>query len=68
MNIYSTTYILPLLIGLAAYLDPGSGSYIIQLIIAGLMGGLFMVGIYWKRLKAYFRNLFSKNDATKRNE
>lgn len=42
------------------YLDPGSGSYIIQLIIASLMGALFMLGVYRRRVTDFFRNLFSK--------
>ncbi|MBE0409620.1 MAG: hypothetical protein IBX69_07805 [Anaerolineales bacterium] len=52
----------------AAYLDPGSGSYIIQLIIAGFMGGLFMLGVYWRRVKSFFKNLFNKEDVSNRNE
>jgi hypothetical protein len=44
----------------AAYLDPGSGSYIIQLIIAGFMGALFMLGVYWRRVKSYVKRLFSR--------
>jgi hypothetical protein len=43
-----------------AYIDPGSGSYIIQLIIAGLLGAAFAVRIYWKRIKAFLSNLLSK--------
>lgn len=45
-----------------AYLDPGSGSFILQLILASLMGALFMLGIYWKKVKAYFKNLIKKKD------
>ena len=46
-----------------AYLDPGSGSFILQLILASLMGALFMLGVYWKKVKAFFLDLFSgKND------
>jgi hypothetical protein len=37
-----------------AYLDPGTGSYIIQLLIAGLMGGLFLLKTYWGKIKALF--------------
>lgn len=37
-----------------AYLDPGTGSYIFQLLIAGLAGSLFLVKIYWKRIAAFF--------------
>jgi hypothetical protein len=37
-----------------AYVDPGTGSYIIQLIIAGLVGVAFAVRIYWGKIKALF--------------
>lgn len=40
------------------YLDPGSGSYLLQLLIAGLMGGLLMLRIYWSKVKGFFRGLF----------
>lgn len=39
-----------------AYVDPGSGSYIIQLILAGLLGMIF----YIKQIKNFLRNLFTK--------
>lgn len=45
-----------------AYVDPGTGSYALQLIIAGLLGAAFAVKIYWKRIKAFFSNLFSGED------
>ncbi len=45
-----------------AYLDPGTGSYIVQLLLAGLMGGLFLVKVYWKKIKGFFASLFSKGD------
>jgi len=43
-----------------AYLDPGTGSYILQLLIAGVLGGLFAIKIYWAKLKAFFQSRFSK--------
>ena len=43
-----------------AYLDPGTGSYILQLAIALLLGGSFAIKIYWRKIKTYFANLFSK--------
>lgn len=42
-----------------AYLDPGTGSYILQLIIAGLLGGLFALKMFWSKVKNFFVNLFS---------
>ena len=37
-----------------AYLDPGTGSYIIQLLVAGVMGVLFLVKVYWGKIKDFF--------------
>jgi hypothetical protein len=37
-----------------AYLDPGTGSYIFQLLIAGLVGIGFVVKVYWKRIRSFF--------------
>ena len=36
------------------YLDPGSGSFLIQLLLAALLGGAFAIKIYWKKIKALF--------------
>lgn len=35
-----------------AYLDPGTGSFIIQGIIGAVVGGAFVIKLYWKRVKA----------------
>jgi hypothetical protein len=34
-----------------AYIDPGSGSYLIQVILGFVFGGLFMIKIYWNKIK-----------------
>lgn len=44
-----------------AYIDPGSGSYILQLVIAGLVGGAFLLKSYWANIKTFFANLFSRS-------
>lgn len=49
-----------------AYVDPGTGSYIFQLIIAALVGGLFVVKLFWNKIKIFFRNLFSREKNMKR--
>jgi hypothetical protein len=36
------------------YLDPGSGSYLLQLLIAGLVGSAFMIRTFWSRIKGIF--------------
>jgi hypothetical protein len=61
-----TVLISPILLQLAyGYLDPGTGSYIIQLLIGGLLGGLFAIGLFWKRVIAYVKRMFRsrKDDA-----
>jgi len=37
------------------YLDPGSGSFLIQLLIAGLAGAGIAVAISWGRIKRLFK-------------
>ena len=46
-----------------AYLDPGTGSYIFQLLLAGIVGLAFVVKLFWGRIKGFFAKLFSKNQA-----
>ena len=36
------------------YLDPGSGSFLIQLIIAGALGAGFVIRASWGKIKAFF--------------
>lgn len=43
-----------------AYMDPGTGSYVFQALIAVFLGGIFAVKTYWQRLKNFFINIFSK--------
>lgn len=37
------------------YLDPSSGSYIIQTIIAAILGSLFFFKNIWYKIKAFFK-------------
>ena len=43
-----------------AYLDPGTGSLIIQVIIATLVGVSFGIKMYWRKIKTFFISRFSK--------
>ena len=45
-----------------AYIDPGTGSYVIQIVLAVLFGSLFMLKTYWKMVKAFLGNIFSKKE------
>ena len=46
------------------YLDPGTGSFLIQMLLAGIMGGSVLVGIYWKKIKAFFNRNKKKQGET----
>ena len=41
-----------------AYLDPGTGSYFFQMIIASVIGGLFALKMFWIKIKEFIKNLF----------
>jgi len=43
-----------------AYIDPGTGSYIIQIIIAALVGGLFAIKMFWIKIKTFITSMFKK--------
>lgn len=46
-----------------AYLDPGSGSIILQMILAGLLGIGVVVKVFWKKIVGLFRpNQKEEND------
>ncbi len=36
-----------------AYIDPGSGSMLMQLLIGGILGGLVMLRSGWQRVRAW---------------
>jgi hypothetical protein len=44
-----------------AYLDPGTGSMVIQIIIAGTVGALFALKTFWSQIKNFFSTKFTKN-------
>ncbi len=43
------------------YIDPGSGSYIVQVIAAAALG----VAFFFKNIKLYIRSLFTRNPKKK---
>lgn len=42
------------------YLDPGFGSMVLQLILAGILGAGLVIRMFWKNIK----NLFRKKEST----
>jgi hypothetical protein len=49
-----------------AYLDPGSGSMLVQLLLGGVAGAAVIMKLGWERFKDVFRS--SKSKQTKPNE
>lgn len=52
--------VLPVKVG--AYLDPGSGSYLIQILVASLAGAGFIIKTQWENIKNIFTGRKEKND------
>lgn len=43
-----------------AYIDPATGSYVVQIVIAAIVGGLFIIKQYFQNIKLLVRKLFSR--------
>jgi hypothetical protein len=48
-----------------AYLDPGAGSILLQAVVAGVLGGLFAIKLFWKRIVGFFHGGQRKEPDTK---
>ena len=49
-----------------AYIDPGSGSILLQAIIAAIAGAGTAISIYWKKIKLFFTKILKKKDNDKK--
>lgn len=47
------------------YVDPGSGSYLVQVVIAAVLGALFYFKAAWWKVKSFFTR--KKKDAPPKN-
>lgn len=50
------------------YIDPGSGSYLVQMIIAGILGAVFYFKNLWWKVKAFFTRNKKEEDEDQKNE
>ena len=48
-----------------AYIDLGTGSFLLQMLLATGLASLFMIKVYWQRLANRVSRLFSRSKATK---
>lgn len=51
-----------------AYLDPGTGSYILQILIAAFFASLYAIKRYWHQIKSYLSGLFMRSKPEQHNE
>jgi len=42
-----------------AYLDPGTGSYILQIVLAAFAGAIYAIKVFWGNIKMFVKALFS---------
>ncbi len=49
----------------SAYIDPGPGSYIFQLLLAGLLGAAYVLKVYWMKVVYFLRNVFMRSQKDK---
>lgn len=40
-----------------AYLDPGTGSYVLQVVVGALLGGAFAVKAFWKNIRSFISDI-----------
>lgn len=61
-SIFNASVLLSILGRKTAYLDPGSGSFILQLIIAGIVGAGFVLRGYWSKVVSFFKGSSAEED------
>ncbi len=50
-----------------AYIDPGTGSMVVQAVIAAVAAASVSIGIFWRRLRTFFGRLFGRGRDVKHN-
>jgi len=76
--VYSSTVVLKILVltlaflSLArqahAYLDPGTGSYFVQILIAGIAGGGYLIVTFWSKIKGFFSSILKSGKKEKKDD
>lgn len=50
-----------------AYLDPGTGSMIIQGIVGAIAGAFVVIKLYWYQVKRWFSRISGRDNRTQKN-
>lgn len=45
-----------------AYLDPSTGSYILQIVGAAIFGSLFALKVWWRQITGFLSRIFKRKD------
>ena len=65
MGSFSVFLTLALVFGTAgdahAYLDPGTGNYVLQLLLAAGFAAIFSIKMFFKQIKAALHNFLNRN-------
>lgn len=48
-----------------AYIDPATGSMIVQAVIAVIAAVSVSIGIFWRRVKSFLGKVFGRDDETR---
>jgi hypothetical protein len=51
-----------------AYIDPGTGSFIIQVLVSSLAGVVYLIKMSWRNIKGYFLKLLRKKRVSKKTD
>lgn len=44
-----------------AYIDPGTGSMLVQAVLAAIAAVSVSIGIFWRRIRSFLGRLFGRN-------
>ena len=58
--IFSAIFLLILPVDAQAYLDPGTGSIILQAILGFIAAAITSISIYWSKFKSLINKIFGK--------
>ncbi len=47
-----------------AYLDPSTGSYLLQIMAAAFFGGAYVIATWWRQIKTFILGFFRKDKKT----
>jgi len=74
VKLWSFMLLCVLIVGLAvpepvyAYLDPGTGSYVFQLVIGVIVAALFMLRGYWGKVREFAIHLLHRSHGSRKKD